>query len=152
MPKTANNTKITKNETGTPAAKSETKKQGKKKSKELLPENPSSLKNQLIIVAFVIAAILLIVFMVLTNTSYKGDSHSGPIGFYLCRAIYGFMGSAAYLLPLVLIYLAVIWHRSKKNHTTLAKIISAICFVILVSSICYLATRSGLTNKIAAEH
>ncbi|MBO4356370.1 MAG: DNA translocase FtsK, partial [Clostridia bacterium] len=112
----------------------------------------SSLKNQLIIVAFVIAAILLIVFMVLTNTSYKSDSHSGPIGFYLCRAIYGFMGSAAYLLPLVLIYLAVIWHRSKKNHTTLAKIISAICFVILVSSICYLATRSGLTNKIAAEH
>ena len=117
-----------------------------------LPENPSSMRNQIIIIVLAFVAVLLTIIMILTNTRFmSSSSKSGVVGYYICKALYGILGSAAYFVPAVLAYLAIVWHRSKKNRTCTAKVIVSIALIVVLATAFYIGTRTALVEKIDPE-
>ena len=59
----------------------------------------------------------------------------GYVGFYLCQALFGCFGWAAYLIPLVFVNLAVFWRRYCEERLVAVKLILSVLLMVMISSI-----------------
>ena len=85
-------------------------------------------------------------FFIMNAVSYGAspDEHLvGPIGYYFCQIFFGIFGWGAFLLPVLLVYLAVSWNKNKKeNSTTLRCVLSAV-LILLLSAVIHVFVCSG---------
>ncbi|MBQ8275397.1 MAG: DNA translocase FtsK 4TM domain-containing protein, partial [Clostridia bacterium] len=59
----------------------------------------------------------------------------GYVGFYLCQALFGCFGWAAYLIPLVFVNLAVFWRRYCEERLVAVKLILSVLLMVMISSV-----------------
>ena len=72
------------------------------------------------------------------------DDHlMGFVGYYLCNGLFGCMGWAAYLLPLVLVNLTIFWRKYCEERLVAVKVILSALLIILVSAIIHVGVCTG---------
>lgn len=98
-----------------------------KKKKEKKEPNPSSVGNQL-------AMVLLIVFSIFIGICYAFRDDVGIIGYAINYCLFGLFGAAAFLVPFLLLQLALFWRRDVLSGAVKFKYLVAI-FVLLFSSV-----------------
>ncbi len=124
-------------------------KSGGASEKKLLPEHAgeSSLRDQIVTVCTVIAAMLIILMLLLTNMRLGwSGSKTGVVGYFICSMLYGLFGVSAWLIPVGLLYLALVWRRSMQSGTVKAKIIFVGVFILASSTLFYLLLTVGKYN------
>lgn len=93
------------------------------------------------IVSTVCGVLGALIFLILILTRMKDGASgviTGPVGYYICALLYGLLGIGAWLVPIALIYTALIAKRALATDTIAAKAIAAAIFICSVSSIFYL--------------
>lgn len=113
--------------------------------------NPDRLLHQIIPYIFVVAAIFLLVCFILTD-AVGLERPMGVIGYGLRSLLCGLWSWAAFYIPLVLLYFAVIWRRTIAERTTGYKAaFSLICLTLcaaLIETFTLRSTEPGNINPI----
>ncbi|MGM9680561.1 MAG: DNA translocase FtsK [Eubacteriales bacterium] len=88
---------------------------------------------------FGVLAGLLLLILILTDMDggFKGSA-TGVVGYFICRVIYGLFGWGGWLIPFLLLYLALIWKRALASRTACAKCIASFVLLLMFSSLFYL--------------
>ncbi len=63
------------------------------------------------------------------------DHWMGPLGYYICYGLFGLFGPAAFVLPLLLLNLAIFWKRYIDNRLILSKTIASVLFLIILGAV-----------------
>lgn len=102
---------------------------------------------------FGILAGLLLLILILTDLSGTvKDSATGVVGYFICRVIYGLFGWGSWLIPFLLLYLALIWKRARISRTTLAKCIASFILLLMLSSLFYLLITLHTRDNLPAYY
>ncbi len=127
------------------AKKAQTKVKNKAKSKA--KRAGKSVMRQILPVIFALAAILLLACFVTNLISNphnelkgggEGEHLMGPFGFYVCEFFFGLFGYVAFLIPIILAFLAIFWSRFAENGKAVAKAILAMATVLLTSALIHI--------------
>ena len=131
--------------TDTAAAKKPTKKKQNKKTVE--PEDPqleakvrrkNTFTQQFLPYILVAIALFLAVGFILNaiGDADTPDEHlMGFIGFYMCQALFGCFGWAAYLIPLLMINLVIFWKRCYQEGVLLIKVLLSVVMMLFLSAV-----------------
>ena len=131
--------------TDTAAAKKPTKKKQNKKTVE--PEDPqleakvrrkNTFTQQFLPYILVAIALFLAVGFILNaiGDADTPDEHlMGFIGFYMCQALFGCFGWAAYLIPLLMINLVIFWKRCYQEGVLLIKVLLSVVMILFLSAV-----------------
>ena len=90
--------------------------------------NPSSVGNQL-------AIILLVVLSIFIGICYAFPGHVGVIGNWIQVALFGVFGASAFLVPFLLLQLALFWRRDVKNGAVKYKYLVALAVLLFLAVI-----------------
>ena len=106
----------------------------------------STFSEQFLPYIFGALALMFTVFLVL-NVLEGADSpstHSGGfIGYYVCYFLFGCLGWAAYLLPLVFVNLAIFWRRYCEERLVAVKVILSVLLMIMISAVIHVCVCAG---------
>ncbi len=142
-------------------------KSGKKKALVKSNEKESSRKGsrsvKLVPYILLVAAILLFICNIanifnVVNNGGPDDHALGVVGYYLCFVFFGVFGPAAYVIPLVLLNLAIFWRRYVEQKRLATKIILTICTIIVASAFLHVIigdvdeTGFGMLFEAGMEH
>ena len=126
---------------GTATVRSAAKKPAKDKDdgqKTAKIKRRSTFSEQFLPYIFGALALMFTVFLIL-NVLEGADSpstHSGGfIGYYVCYFLFGCLGWAAYLLPLVFVNLAIFWRRYCEERLVAVKVILSVLLMIMISAV-----------------
>ena len=131
------------------AKKAQTKVKNKVKSKVKSKARRAgrSVMHKILPVIFALAAILLLACFVTNLISNphnelkgggEGEHLMGPFGFYVCEFFFGLFGYVAFLIPIILAFLAIFWNRFAENGKVVAKAILAISTILLTSALIHI--------------
>ncbi len=127
------------------AKKAQTKVKNKAKAKAR--RAGKSVMHKILPVIFALAAILLLACFVTNLISNphnelkgggEGEHLMGPFGFYVCEFFFGLFGYVAFLIPIILAFLAIFWNRFAENGKAVAKAILATATVLLTSALIHI--------------
>ena len=129
--------------TATAAAKKPTKKKGPSKGgDEAQIEAKIRRKNtfaQQFLPYILVAIALFLAACFITNAIGDADTPDehlmGAIGYYVCQGLFGCLGGAAYLIPLLLINLVIFWKRCYEDGLLLIKVILSVVMMLLISAV-----------------
>ncbi|MBE6548223.1 MAG: DNA translocase FtsK [Ruminococcaceae bacterium] len=130
-----------KNKKNSVTKKVQTKAKSKVKSKA--KRAGKSVMRQVWPVVFLLVAVFLLVCFVTNlfcnphNELKGGDegSHAmGPLGFYICEVFFGLFGHVAFLIPIILAFLAIFWNKYAESGKAFGKLILAIVTILLSSA------------------
>ncbi|MBR7184225.1 MAG: DNA translocase FtsK 4TM domain-containing protein [Clostridia bacterium] len=96
--------------------------------------NPDRLLHQIIPYILVVAAIFLLVCFILTD-AVRLEQPMGVVGHALRSLLCGLWGWSAFYIPLILLYIAIIWRRTIAERTTPYKISFALICLTLCSAL-----------------
>lgn len=68
-------------------------------------------------------------------SSSPSDHYMGLLGYYICEGVFGVFGPAAFVLPLLLLNLAIFWRRFADNHVLISKTISSLIFLVALGTV-----------------
>ncbi len=112
------------------------------KKKEAAPPSSKQLLHQIIPYILGVVAFFLALCFLLVNVMSKPDS-MGFIGKLITNILLGFLGFGAFLIPIILSYLAFIWRKSIDAGQTGYKIFFSCACVLLVSSLIHVFVLQG---------
>ena len=114
-----------------------------KKSNEIIFDNPSEKTvHQVLPFVFIVFAVLLeacIIFAVAT-----GEKHVGIAGVFLKNLFLGLFGICAFVIPVMLINLAINWRRFVDNHIVVSKTVFTILFLMSLSGLIHIFVKSNM--------
>ena len=120
-----------------------------RKSNEIIFDNPSEKTiHQVLPFVFIVFAILLeacIIFAVAT-----GEQHVGMAGVFLKNLFLGLFGICAFVIPVMLINLAINWRRFVDNHIVVSKTIFTVLFLMSFSGLIHIFVKSSINPDLAA--
>ncbi len=106
------------------------------------PANSKQLIHQIIPYILGVVAFFLALCFLLVNIMNKPDS-MGFIGTLITSILLGFLGFGAFLIPLLMAYLAFIWRRSVDAGQTGYKIFFSCACILLVSALIHVCVLQG---------
>ncbi len=107
-------------------------KRKKDEKQEIVFDSPSEkLVHQILPFVFIVAAILLEACFILASVT--GQEHVGVAGEFLKNAFLGLFGFCAFVIPLMLINLAINWRRFVDSKIVGSKVVFTILFLIALS-------------------
>ncbi len=114
------------------------------KEKQNAPFATSSklLIHQILPYIFAVAAIFLAICFLLVDILNKPDS-MGVVGKFVSDVLLGFFGFGAFLVPVLLAYLAFVWRKSIDASQTFYKIFFSVACVILTSALIHVCVLRG---------
>ena len=124
-------------------AQTKVKNKAKSKAKSKAKRAGKSVMRQVLPVIFALAAILLLACFVTNlisnpNNELKGGGEGehlmGLFGFYVCEIFFGLFGHVAFLIPIILAFLAIFWSRFAENGSAVGKAILATATILLTSA------------------
>lgn len=129
--------------TATAAAKKPSKKKGTPKGgDETQIEAKIRRKNtfaQQFLPYILVAIALFLAACFITNVIGDADTPDehmmGAIGYYVCQCLFGCLGGAAYLIPLLMINLVIFWKRCYEDGLLLIKVILSVVMMLLISAV-----------------
>ena len=128
-------------------AQTRVKNKVKSKVKSKARRAGKSVMHKILPVIFALAAILLLACFVTNLISNphnelkgggEGEHLMGPFGFYVCEFFFGLFGYVAFLIPVILAFLAIFWNRFAENGKAVAKAILATATILLTSALIYI--------------
>ncbi len=128
-------------------AQTKVKNKAKSKIKSKAKRAGNSVMKKILPVIFAIAAILLLACFVTNLISNphnelkgggEGEHLMGPFGFYVCEFFFGLFGYVAFLIPVILAFLAIFWNRFAENGKAVAKAILATATILLTSALIHI--------------
>lgn len=105
-------------------------------------EPSKCLSNQIIPYILAVAALFLAICFLLIDALKNPDS-MGVVGFAVNSFLLGLFGFGAFLIPLLLIYLAFVWRKSVDSYQTGYKIFFSVLSVVLISSLIHVCVLYG---------
>ena len=78
---------------------------------------------------------VLLLLNAIGGASKPEDHLMGYVGFYLCQALFGSFGWAAYLIPLVFVNLTIFWRRYCEERLVAVKLILSVLLMVMISSV-----------------
>ena len=85
---------------------------------------------------FIGISLLLNLFCNWKNALPSASDHwMGPLGYYICYGLFGLFGPAAFVLPLLMLNLAVFWKRYIDNKLLLPKAIASAVFLVVLGAV-----------------
>ncbi len=131
MKQTSKKKPAAKKTAGKNATKKNTSPQRKKEEKK--PDS-SALIHQILPYIFVLSAVFIALCLILVNIADKPDS-MGSVGKVVNGFFCGFFGGGAFLVPLLLLYLAFAWRKSIDNEQVGYKIAFSVVAVLLTAAL-----------------
>ncbi|MBQ8208692.1 MAG: DNA translocase FtsK [Clostridia bacterium] len=125
---------------GTRAAK--TSEKASVRTRAEVPANSKQLIHQVLPYIFAVVAFFLALCFFLVDILNKPDS-MGIIGKFVSDILLGFFGFGAFLIPLLLAYLAFVWRKSIDAGQTGYKIFFSCACIILVSALIHVCVLQG---------
>ena len=131
--------------TDTAAAKKPSKK--KQNKKDIAQEDPqleakirrrSTFAQQFLPYILVAIAVFLAVGYILNavgDADTPGEHLMGFIGYYLCQALFGCLGWAAYLIPLLMINLVIFWKRCYQEGLLFIKVLLSVVMMLFIAAV-----------------
>ena len=128
-------------------AQTKVKNKAKSKVKSKARRAGNSVMRKILPVIFALAAILLLACFVTNLISNphnelkgggEGEHLMGPFGFYVCEFFFGLFGYVAFLIPIILAFLAIFWNRFAENGKAVAKAILATVTILLTSALIHI--------------
>ena len=98
----------------------------------------STFSEQYLPYIFGALAVMFTVFLVLNllKGSDTPATHAGGlVGYYVCRFLFGCLGWAAYLLPLLFMNLAIFWRRYCEERLVVVKVILSVLLMVMISAV-----------------
>ncbi len=77
------------------------------------------------------------------------DHPMGPVGYYICHFLFGCFGWTGYLIPLVLLNLAIFWRQYWQERLLPIKIILSVILMVLISAVIHVGVCAS--NKAMAQ-
>ncbi len=93
-------------------------------------QDPSSVGNQL-------CMLLLVVLSIFIGICYAFREEVGVLGFGIQKSLFGLFGVAAFILPFLLLQMALFWRRDVLTGATKYKYLVALCVMIFLSFFCH---------------
>ncbi len=145
----SNETKKTQKKT--PASSAKKKADNNKnsvKEPQKLPVKASSkeLIHQILPYIFAVVALFLAICFLLVDILNKPDS-MGVVGKFVSDLLLGFFGFGAFLIPLLLVYLAFVWRKSIDASQTFYKIFFSVACVLLTSALIHVCVLKSCENQ-----
>ncbi len=140
--KTAKSGKLT----GQPSAASKAKSKKQSPTAETVSRfdsDPDSIGNQIVRFSLFAAGILFFIFLFFTDMSAGVKTGTGPVGYGICWLIFGLLGSSAYLIPFLCIYLSLFWRRCLTSGTLLMRIMASLALLLLIASMFQLKVQAS---------
>ncbi len=72
-----------------------------------------------------------------------GEHMMGYVGFYICQALFGCFGGAAYMIPLLLINLVIFWKRCYEDGLLFIKALLSVVMMLLIAAIIHVFACNG---------
>ena len=100
----------------------------------------------MIVAIYVGLSLVLNLFCNMDNrlSSSPSDHYMGLLGYYICEGVFGVFGPAAFVLPLLLVNLAIFWKRFADNRVLISKIISSLIFLIALGTVIHAVCLENL--------
>lgn len=118
-----------------------------KKSRKKSLKNPSErMIHQVLPFVFVVVALLLEVCFVLAHLT--ADAYVGVAGVFLKDAFLGLFGLCAFIIPLVLVHVAIYWRKFVDNHVVVSKVIFSILFLISTAGLIHIFVKGSINSDI----
>ena len=100
------------------------------------------------VLPYILVAIVLFLGALFITDAISGvttpEAHPmGVVGFYICQAFLGCLGFAAYLIPLLMIYLVIFWKRYYEDGVLIFKVVLSVVLMLLISAIVHVFTCQG---------
>ncbi|MBQ9151600.1 MAG: DNA translocase FtsK, partial [Clostridia bacterium] len=83
------------------------------------------------------------------------DEHMmGAVGYYICEALFGCFGGAAYMIPLLMINLVIFWKRCYEDGLLFIKVLLSVVMMLLISAVIHVAAchNSALAGVVSPGH
>lgn len=104
------------------------------------------LLNQILPFVFIAVALLLEVCFVLA--SFTGTKFVGMAGVFLKNAFLGLFGICAFIIPIVLVNLAINWRKFVDNGLATSKIIFSIIFLVSFSGLIHVFVKGSINSDL----
>lgn len=123
-------------------AKSGVKKEVKKGVKKEVKKKSKGVAVQVLPVVFLLLAVFLMVCFVANlicnpenelKGGGEGEHAMGVLGFYVCEFFFGMFGFVAFIIPLVLAFLAIFWRRICERGAATSKVVLAVLTTLFAS-------------------
>lgn len=124
-------------------AQTKVKNKVKRKVKGKAKRAGKSIMRQILPVILAFAAVLLLACVITNLISNphnelkgggEGEHLMGIFGFYICEVFFGLFGYVAFLIPVILAFLAIFWNRFVENGSAVGKTILASSSVLLMTA------------------
>ncbi|MBQ7335913.1 MAG: DNA translocase FtsK 4TM domain-containing protein [Clostridia bacterium] len=97
---------------------------------------------------FVGISLLLNLFCNPHNSLSDPSAHwMGIVGYYICYALFGLFGPAAFVLPLLLLNLGLYWKRYIDHKLAISKIVASLLFLIMLGTVIHVFCLMGLEES-----
>lgn len=130
--------KKTSTEKSTAAAKKPSPKKGDEAQQTAKVRQRSAFSEQFLPYIFGGLALIFAVCLLLNaiGGAESPEKHlMGYVGFYLCQALFGSFGWAAYLIPLIFVNLAIFWRRYCEERLVAVKLILSVLLMVMISAV-----------------
>ena len=114
------------------------------KQKEKPKPDSSSLIHQILPYIFVLSALFIALCLILVSIVGKTDA-MGSVGKFINGLFCGFFGGGAFLVPILLLYLAFAWRKSIDNEQSGYKIAFSVVAVLLTAALIHVCVPEGHT-------
>lgn len=120
-----------------------------KKSNEIIFDNPSEkFIHQLLPFIFIVFAILLEACMIFAVAT--GEQHVGMAGVFLKNLFLGLFGVCAFVIPIMLINLAINWRRFVDDHIVVSKTLFTVLFLMSLSGLIHIFIKLNINSDSSA--
>ena len=114
----------------------------KEAQKSPVVASSKQLIHQILPYIFAVVAFFLAICFLLVDILNKPDS-MGVVGKFVSDILLGFFGFGAFLIPLLLVYLAFVWRKSVDARQTFYKIFFSVACVLLTSALIHICVLQG---------
>ena len=104
--------------------------------------NSKLLIHQILPYIFAVVAIFLAICFLLVDILNKPQA-MGVVGKFISDILLGFFGFGAFLLPILLVYLAIVWRKSVDSSQTFYKIFFSVACILLTSALIHVCVLQG---------
>lgn len=119
------------------------------KAHQLTFDSPSDkLIHQILPFVYVVLAILLEVCFILASVT--GEQYVGVAGVFLKNIFLGLFGFCAFVIPVMLVNLAVNWRKFVDSHKVLVKIIFSILFLVSLAGLIHIFIKGTINPDLEA--
>ena len=102
------------------------------------------------VLPFVFVAIALLLEVCFVLASISGDKHVGVAGLFLKNVFLGLFGFCAFIIPLVLVNLAINWRKFVDSYIVTAKVIFSVLFLLSFAALIHIFTKGSINSDLTA--